>query len=557
MSVLTNNWENLRTWWQSATPSTRAAATALAALLVIALIAAVMLAANPDYVPIYRGVSGKDAAAIEGVLKDKGILMRYSDADQTVSVPSKDESNAVMYVEAAGVLSKDATTTQPGPLGLPTWTDSPDISDAKMLGVREGEISQMLMQLDPVQNADVKLSLGDDSSLFDNATPASASVLLTLRPGDALDADQAKGIASLVADAVPGLDAKNVTLTDQTGATLWPTGSTGDGDQNNASDRFAAREQAKLQSLLDSTIGPGKSRVTVSAQLDFDQIKKEIVQHVPTVPGGSSSLPLSETDKKETYTGAGAPGGAGGPAGTASNIPSYTASSSTSSSGAYKSEDSVINYVDNVDTTEIIAAPGSLKQLLVGVMIDSSVPPSTAMAFQKEISTLAGVSTSDPSRQVLVQQIPFDTSAQKIATAAAKSAQTQALMSNLIKAAVALAVVGALLFLATRGSSRRVAMAPQLALAGEGANIGLLDQPHVLDTLDSAVLEERPLRIEDVLAEMPEVMPGRSRRRPHAPAIEEQPDLKLESVQEMIAGSPQSVALLLKGWMAEDAVRAA
>ena len=108
-----------------------------------------------------------------------------------------------------------------------------------------------------------------------------------------------------------------------------------------------------------------------------------------------------------------------------------------------------------------------------------------------------------------------------------------------------------LLVLLTR-SGRRAA-APQLALAGEGANIGLLDRNAYAGEIDEAALEERPLRIEDVLSEMPDIMPGsRPRRRAHAPAIEEQPDLKLESVQEMISASPQSVALLLKGWMYEE-----
>jgi flagellar M-ring protein FliF len=555
LSTLTNSWESARAWWQSATPPTRAAASAMLALLVVGLIAAVILAASPDYVTIYQGITGEDAAQIESVLHDKSIQMHYSAADQSVSVPSKDADNAQMYVAAAGVLSKKAVQTDPGPLGGFSWTDSGSgMTNARLLNVREGQLEGMLTQLDPVQDANVKLTAGDNTSMFDDATPPSASVVLTLRPGQSLSSDQAKGIASLVAGANPGMDVKNVTITDQTGTTLWPA-SGEDGDQNNASDRFAAREQTKIQSLLDSTIGAGKSRVTVSAELDFDQIKKEIVQHLPTVPGGSSSLPLSTNDKKTTYSGAGA-SGAGGPAGTSANLssPSYTSSGANGTGGAYKSDDQVINYVDNVDTTEIIAAPGSLKQLLVGVMIDSSIAPSTATAFQREITTLVGVSSTDTGRQVIVQQIPFDTSAQKAAVLATKTEQTQVLMSNLIRAAVALAVIGALLFLATRGM--RQISAPhqqQMAFAGEGAHIGLLDQNGLIP--DEAMLEERPLRIEDVLAEMPEVLPNRPRRRQHAPAIEEQQDMKLESVQEMISGSPQSVALLLKGWMADDAVR--
>ena len=133
------------------------------------------------------------------------------------------------------------------------------------------------------------------------------------------------------------------------------------------------------------------------------------------------------------------------------SAPSYTTASASGSGGAYKSDDQVINYVDNMDTTEIIAAPGSLKQLLVGVMIDSSVPPSTATAFQREINTIVGVATADPSRQVIVQQIPFDTSAQRLAQAETKSAQSEALMNTGLRAAVALIVIAVLLFLATRG----------------------------------------------------------------------------------------------------------
>ncbi len=66
------------------------------------------------------------------------------------------------------------------------------------------------------------------------------------------------------------------------------------------------------------------------------------------------------------------------------------------------------------------------------------------------------------------------------------------------------------------------------------------------------LVEERPLTVEDVLAEMPEADPQRPRRRLRAPSIEEQQDLKMESIRTMINGHPESVALLLKGWMAED-----
>ncbi len=68
-------------------------------------------------------------------------------------------------------------------------------------------------------------------------------------------------------------------------------------------------------------------------------------------------------------------------------------------------------------------------------------------------------------------------------------------------------------------------------------------------------MEERPLTVEDVLAEMPDIDTQRPRRQVRAPSIEEQQDLKMESIRSMIVGHPESVTLLLKGWMAEDVER--
>ena len=39
-----------------------------------------------------------------------------------------------------------------------------------------------------------------------------------------LDPSTVRGVAHMVASSVQGLDPQNVTITDQTGALLWPTG---------------------------------------------------------------------------------------------------------------------------------------------------------------------------------------------------------------------------------------------------------------------------------------------------------------------------------------------
>ena len=153
-----------------ATPPTRAAAVGLCLLVVSGWSSPACMAASPDYVPIYHGVSGKDASAIEGVLRDHNITMRFDDKDGTVSVPSKDESNATMYVEAAGMLSKDADIVGIESLDKGGFGQSTEVEQQKILYANEGELARKLMKLDPVSTAAVTISPGNDSSLFGDPT---------------------------------------------------------------------------------------------------------------------------------------------------------------------------------------------------------------------------------------------------------------------------------------------------------------------------------------------------------------------------------------------------
>ena len=72
----------------------------------------------------------------------------------------------------------------------------------------EGEIARTIEGIDGVQAAEVQLVLPDDSLFIDEASPATAAVLLTAAP--ALDSSAVAGISQLVSSSVESLTAKNV-----------------------------------------------------------------------------------------------------------------------------------------------------------------------------------------------------------------------------------------------------------------------------------------------------------------------------------------------------------
>jgi flagellar M-ring protein FliF len=95
-----------------------------------------------------------------------------------------------------------------------------------------------------------------DQSVHD----ASASVRLALLPGARLSSDAVAGIRAFVAAGVPGLDAKRVTIVDDSGVAL-----TSD-DRGAPSDGDAL--QTALQSALDEAFGSGTSIVRVHVERD-------------------------------------------------------------------------------------------------------------------------------------------------------------------------------------------------------------------------------------------------------------------------------------------------
>jgi flagellar M-ring protein FliF len=549
----------LRNWWETAAPVTRAAATGMAIFVLVGLCFAAFMATSPDYVPIYHGVSGKDASAIEATLRDHSIEMRFSDSDGSVSVPAKDESDAIMYVEAAGVLSKDSSIEGIEQLDKIPMGTSTDVERERILAANEGELARKLMQLDPVASAAVTISPGSDTSLFSTETPPAASVILSLKPGETLDDSQVKGIVNLVAHAVTGLTVANVTLTDQTGTPLWKDNGQGenafgDGQPLDESQKYSEVVRKKVQGMLDSTLGPRKAIVTVNAELNFDQSQTHSIEHT-AAPGSQTGLPVSVQEKDESYTGGGGAVG-GAPSGTGSNLnaPSYAAVADSGSGGSYKSGVTTTNYENNTEDTITQTAPGTIKLISVAALVDTSVSADDLPKIKDVIAAAIGASPGDADRYVTVQQMKFDNSALIAQTAQMQSIMSQQMWENVSRSLAVCVVACVLLFLlmrSGRGAGSRRFSDPRLAMVGGGSNIGLLHEiPEA--SLDIAPRDERPLRVEDVLAEMPEVVPRRMKRRAAAPSIEEQHDLKMESIQEMIGTNSEAVALLLKGWMAEE-----
>jgi len=301
----------------------------------------------------------------------------------------------------------------------------------------------------------------------------------------------------------------------------------------------------QMQEYLDTVLGTHKALVSVHAELNYNQVHSMATTYTK---GAVLSSDETDEDYKNGATAAppAIPAGINGNTGTP---PQYAQAPATGKTGDYENTGTTTNYDPDKTETETQEAPGGIQRLAVAVLIDSAVPATEVDSIRTYLSTLAGVATGDPSRVVTVQSIPFSNADATNQLALMKAMQAQARQEEFIKiGAVALAaIILLIIFLKSSKGGRMVAVQhaiesnPQQAgrLSGTGASAD-----HMLD---------EPMSIEELLGDMP--TPERApvpRVKPIIPEIEEHMDVKLESVRDMVNHHPQSVALLIKGWISDE-----
>ena len=187
---------------------------------------------KPDMVPLFTNMETKDAGEVAAKLKESKIEYEVQETRQgtTIMVPSRDVHNARLDL-----------STQ----GLPRGNKGFEIFDDSKLGVTEfqnkvnylqalqGELTRTIEQIAAVEKARVHIVLPEDSLYKKNEKPATASIMLRLRPNMELSKKEIKGIVNLAANSVQGLKPENITIVNDTGKIL------NDPDENGIGELFA------------------------------------------------------------------------------------------------------------------------------------------------------------------------------------------------------------------------------------------------------------------------------------------------------------------------------
>jgi flagellar M-ring protein FliF len=341
------------------------------------------VAGAPSYTQVVSGIDASQTPKITDALDKKGVKYEVRNNGTAIAVEKSQVSDAKIALASAGLPGNSQAGFElmdKQKLGASDFQQKVTYQRAL-----EGEIARTVEGVQGVTNAQVNLVLAGDQLFQDNQQPARASVLLTTSSD--MQEGSVRGIASLVTSSVEGLKSESVSITDQTGNLLWPrSGSGGDGavmTKQQAEQRYAGSQEAKLNALLVQTLGPGKGQVQVSADVNADQTTRD------TLAYDKKGTALKTHNEKESLAGAGASGG--GAAGAAGNIPQYAAGAGGSGNSNYKhgTTDTEWGVGKTVERTKV--APGAINRQNIAIVLDKSVPPADVTALKNTLSTAGGI----------------------------------------------------------------------------------------------------------------------------------------------------------------------
>lgn len=496
---------------------------ALAAITVIVLAAAAFLrwVAQPSYAMLYADLEPADVAEVVDELESRGI--DYQLEASQVLVPREDLHQARASLAGAGV---SATPEVPGyelmdEQGLSVSEFRQQVDYQRAL---EGELTRTIQAMSAVDSASVHLSVPEQEVFADRQDPVTASVMLGTR--SELPPEEVESVAFLVASAVEGLDADQVTVTDTEGRTLHSPDMAGSSAGMTSRQLRQTREfeqalSTDVEQLLRTIAGDDRSSVVVRAALDFDEREVESETRDP-----DSQIALREQETAERYEGTNVtPGGAvgldGGPLeGVEGEID-------------YESEDQTTEYgVDRV-VERVVGAPGAVDALSVAVVMDdgtvtgAEIPP---LAEIDELLTAALGLDAERGDEIAVTALPFpelDEDEPEAAEAGSWSEQLPAIVAALVIVLIALA-----LFLMAR--RRRGATRDEL-----------LQWEPVADRHAGQLTAPMP-----VAAPAPAVetaAPEEPRALEYARA-----QRATEELGDLVDQQPEEIAELLRSWLADD-----
>ena len=324
---------------------------------------------TPSMVLLYGDLNADDSSRITSQLSSQNVPFELLQGGSQIMVPSDRALKLRLSLASQGIPSG-------GSLGYELFDDEQTIGttsfvqNINLVRALEGELARTIQTISSIRSARVHLVLPRRELFSREKHQASASI--TLRMGDGLlEKDQIAGIQHLVAAAVPGLVPARVSIISSSNGKLLAGGFEEDSasfmavKSQEQRRNFERRLSRTIESLLEKTVGYGKVRAEVKADMDFDRISTTDEKFDPDGQVIRSNQSIEETNQTRDTEGT-------QPVTVGTNLPDPNVGSgeNASSSGAQSRIEETVNFEVSKKIINHVREVGIINRLSVAVLID-------------------------------------------------------------------------------------------------------------------------------------------------------------------------------------------
>lgn len=258
------------------------------------------------------------------------------------------------------------------------FTSSKEDKRIRLARAIDGELSRLIKKIQPIEDATVFVAIPEQSIFTSMQKPVTATVQVDLPPPDEdnnipdkLDRDKVRAITNLLMGSIPGLDAKNISITDTNG-NVYSSLMSPEDDMMTMLEEKDHYMKNKVISQLDRLLGKGNYVVTVSTYLREAPLEASKVIYNPKQSSVTSAQRFRESlgdkssdlNKYSSAVSSYIPGG----------LPS--AGDSSSNRNYIRSAEELQYGVGKTQISEV-KNPGMVEEISVAVTMDKTALPSS------------------------------------------------------------------------------------------------------------------------------------------------------------------------------------
>lgn len=319
---------------------------------------------------LYAGLDPAEAGRIVGQLEGRGVPVEIRANGSQILVPQDQVARLRMIVAQEGLPSG-------GTMGYEIFDKSDSLGTSNFvlnvqhLRALEGELSRSIQSIHHVRRARVHLVLPRRQLFSREAPEASASVILEMQGGRRLDSSEVAAVQQLVAGAVPNLQPGQISIIDGHGTLLARARG------NNENDAPGLEEESRRQTLernlartveemLERTVGPGRVRAEVRAEMDFDRIQTTTESFDPDGQVVRSTQTVEEVAESREAQ-------ANGVVTIENDLPQGNANANNNQSGTRSNRtEETVNFEISRTTRTHLQVAGAVRRLSAAVLIDGT-----------------------------------------------------------------------------------------------------------------------------------------------------------------------------------------